>query len=164
MNECTFRFVWRTQIEIFHWCILIISQAYSNFRFWHRFCSIDNSSCVPCCDICKTYSVRVCVRHLLFQGVIVPLSCQVTKCLAAVSNNTWGVFNHPALPLFFSTDGSLPTIDHVEVQISNVPIPPLSHLSSKPFDFSNYFPVSNPSQVALLFYLNDNSKHPSPAS
>lgn len=30
----------------------------------------------------------------------------------------------PALPLFFSTDGSLLTLDHVEVQISNVPIPP----------------------------------------
>lgn len=71
-------------------------------------------------------------------------------------DNTWRVFNHPALPLFFSTDGSLPTIDYVEVQISNVPIPPsLTWVVNLP-DLSNSFPVSNPSQLALLFYLNDN--------
>lgn len=60
-------------------------------------------------------------------------------------DNTWRVFNQPALPLFFSTDGSLATIDYIEVQISNVPIPPsLTWVVNLLFDFSKSSPVSNP--------------------
>lgn len=67
---------------------------------------------------------------------------------------TWRVFNQPALHLFFSTDGSHATIDHIEVQISNVPTSSLSNLSSKPVLISaSLFQFPTPPQLALLFFI-----------